>query len=80
MYYRLTMKDNTVVYVPVTDLIPRPNAPTFERRLKQLMMFYPECRDWEMVEPEEVREVQELPCGYCGQASPPGLCVHCGGN
>lgn len=58
MYYKLTMKDNRVVFVPVVELHDKFPAKvigaTDAGRLRQIKTTYPDCIDWEMVEPEEV--------------------------
>lgn len=66
MYYKLTMKDKRNVFVPVKELEEQlfgkqkaKNSKAYwcstaKLRLAQIQIIYPDCIDWEMVEPEEV--------------------------
>lgn len=58
MFYKLTMKDNRVLFIPLQEVHEKiklrvAGAGTVMGRLKALQVHYPDCIDWEMVEPEE---------------------------
>src|ERR1700690_89490 len=84
MYYKLTMKDKRVVFVPAKELheqlfgkkkAKNANAywaPSFRPRLTQIQIVYPEAKDWSM----EYKVVDwewaiKQVCGFPAKLTPP---------
>ena len=65
MYYKITMRDKRVVFVPTQDIKlnlhqARPRKfNDFELRLACIKKVYPECKDWEMVEDDYPKELSD---------------------
>lgn len=77
MFYKLTMKDNRILFLPLREVhekikIGLAKVSTFQTRLNTLQVHYPDCIDWEMVEPEEVPSDPNFDDGDCSPAGPIG--------